>query len=363
MSVMDVAALLAPVSEASPCGDDLEYDLSFGDLERARQGKPEQQFGDTVIPAEEPDWRQVKKLSLELFGRTRDLRVGVTLACALVHLEGLPGLRDGLHLVRGLVEQYWDAVHPRLDPEDDNDPTLRVNTLATLCDEQAVLKWVREAPLVEVRGLGRFSLRDVQIAKGAVELPAGVKTVEPAAIEAAFKDADVAQLQATLGVIQEAIQHARAIETLLTDRVGTDQSADLSALPKLLQDAQGVLTGQLSYRGVGEAPPGEAIMAETVTETGALAQAAAQPRFTGAIQSRDDALRALEAVCRYFEHAEPSSPVPLLLRRAKRLVPMRFLDIVKDLAPDGLGQVELIRGPEVEPASGTSSEEGGGSGW
>jgi len=363
MSAIDVAALLEPVSEASPCGDDLEYDLGFGDLERARQGKPEQQFGDTVIPAEEPDWRQVKKLSLDLFGRTRDLRVGVTLACALVHLEGLAGLRDGLHLVHGLVEKYWDTVHPQLDPEDDNDPTLRVNTLATLCDEQAVLKWVREAPLVEARGLGRFSLRDVQVAKGVLELPAGGKTVEPAAIEAAFKDADVEQLQATLGVIQEAIQRARGIENLLTDRVGADQSADLSALPKLLQDAQGVLTGQLAHRGVGEAPIGEEAVAETQTEGGASAQPVAQTRFTGAIQSRQDALRALDKVCQYFEHAEPSSPVPLLLRRAKRLVSMSFLDIVKDLAPDGLGQVELIRGPEVDSASGTNGEEGGGSGW
>jgi len=40
--------------------------------------------------------------------------------------------------------------------------------------------------------------------------------------------------------------------------------------------------------------------------------------------------------------------VPLLLRRAKRLISKDFLEIVRDLAPDGVPQVELIRGAEFE---------------
>lgn len=66
----------------------------------------------------------------------------------------------------------------------------------------------------------------------------------------------------------------------------------------------------------------------------------------GPIRDRQDVIRALDALCEYYARCEPSSPVPLLLRRCKRLVPMGFLDIIKDLSPDALAQIELIKGPE-----------------
>ncbi len=64
----------------------------------------------------------------------------------------------------------------------------------------------------------------------------------------------------------------------------------------------------------------------------------------GEINSRDEAMRVLDKVSDYFVRHEPSSPVPMLIRRAKRLVSKNFMEIVRDLAPDGLPQVEKIRG-------------------
>jgi type VI secretion system protein ImpA len=72
---------------------------------------------------------------------------------------------------------------------------------------------------------------------------------------------------------------------------------------------------------------------------------AAQPaRALGAIESRDDAVRALERVCEWIERNEPSSPAPLLIRRAQRLMSKNFLDIIGDLLPDGLSQVQNLAG-------------------
>ena len=59
MSLLPVDRLLTSLDEHAPCGEDLEYDPAFMALEEAARGKPEQQFGDTVIPAQAPDWRQV----------------------------------------------------------------------------------------------------------------------------------------------------------------------------------------------------------------------------------------------------------------------------------------------------------------
>lgn len=67
------------------------------------------------------------------------------------------------------------------------------------------------------------------------------------------------------------------------------------------------------------------------------------------IGSRDDVLRTLDRLLLYYERVEPSSPVPVLLERAKRLVPMRFVDIIKDMADVGLPQIEVISGQKLTP--------------
>src|SRR5262245_3205719 len=112
-------------------------------MERAAQGTPEQQYGDTIIPAKEPEWHEVKRCALELSERTTELRIGMYLTRALLKEDGLPAFRDCLALLRGYVENLWDKVHPQLDPDDDNDPTIRVNTIATLCDLGAIINVLR----------------------------------------------------------------------------------------------------------------------------------------------------------------------------------------------------------------------------
>ncbi len=64
----------------------------------------------------------------------------------------------------------------------------------------------------------------------------------------------------------------------------------------------------------------------------------------GAIRSRQDAIRALDAVSAYFRQNEPSSPVPLFLERAKRLVAKDFLAILADVAPEAITQAKLAGG-------------------
>src|SRR6185312_6050275 len=172
MAVIDVAALLEPVSDAAASGEAIEYDGQFIELETLARGKPEQEVGDMFVPAEEPDWREVERLALELCARSKDLRVAVILLRAELKLAGLAGLKDSLELIHGYVSRYWDSVHPQLDPEDDNDPSARVNILASLCDPEATLRLLRAAPLSQSRQFGRVSYRDFAIATGAMPMPA-----------------------------------------------------------------------------------------------------------------------------------------------------------------------------------------------
>lgn len=343
MSLIDVQSLLEEVSADLPCGEDLEYDPEFGELERATQGKPEQQIGDTVIQAEEANWPAVKKKAISIFCRTKDLRAAVYLTQSLLHTDGLSGLRDGLNLVQKLLEQYWDTVHPQLDP-DDNDPTLRINTLLTLCDPAAILHHVRESILVKSTAFGKISLRDILVAQGKFSLPADSDETpaELSTIDAAFMVAQLDELQETADAIRQSIESVAAIESLLMEKVGATQMADFSALPNLLKEAQQIMSEHLSKRGAGDTET----TAEQNTETPGSPKAS-QP-MTGQINSREDVIRALDMACEYFRRHEPSSPVPLLLQRAKRLVAADFMEILRELTPAGVQQAEQITGVNTQ---------------
>lgn len=351
MSVIEIEALLSDIAADTPCGEDLEYDPLFAEMEKLAQETPERQYGDTIIPAEPPDWRGVKKAALSLLERTRDLRVAVYLARALLQSDGFPGFAEGLALVEGLIERYWDGVYPLLDPDDDNDPTLRINTIVALCDSETTLRDLRETPLVSSRAIGRFSLRDVQVAMGVLtpvvdddeELPTQSR------LDAAFQDADLEVLQATTEAAADARDRVERIEAALTDLVGVTQAPDMSDLTGVLKEIRQVLTEQLQRRGVSSAGETEG---QGESEDGAASGAAAGQRLVvGDIASREDVIRMLDKICDYFSRYEPSSPVPFLLKRAKNLVTKDFMEIMLDLAPGGTEQANLIFGLQSESSS------------
>ena len=337
MSTIEADQLLAEISPDAPSGENLEYDAAYGDLERLAQGRAEQQIGDQTIEAQPPDWQEVEKRALDLLARTKDLRVALYLIRAQLHTEGLPGFSKGLEYLRGLVERYWETVHPQLDPNDDNDPTTRVNAINGLTHPTAVLNVVRSTPLTDSRTFGRISYRDLLVAKGEL-LPAGNSDSEPpdmARIDGAFSDTDAEALQALAAAAQESIAHAEAIDATVSEQVGAALAPNLEELMNLLKGLERVL----SDRTGGGAPA-----AEAPAEPAEAPPAAAAPAHSGDIGGPQDVIAALDRICAYYEKNEPSSPVPLLMRRAKRLVSKNFMEIIGDLAPDTVKQIEKISG-------------------
>jgi type VI secretion system protein ImpA len=335
--VIDPALFTGPITAEEPSGPNLEYDPDFLALDRAQQGKPEQVIGDSVNPAEEPDWRDVAERAEQLLDRTRDLRVAVSLTSAVLKMSGIEGLAAGLAIIRGLLEGQWLTVHPQLDTDDHDDPTLRINSLVGLAALNGTLMQLRETPIVESKSLGRFNLRDIRIAAG--KQPAPAHLAEPpkqVQIDAAFRDADLNALQASASQVGSALEHVGAIDRLLLDKVGS-QAPELKPLVLDLTEIKHVLADKLASRGVGIAPGADT----TAGGEGGRAAGAG-----GEINSREDVVLLLDRLCEYYRRHEPSSPVPMLLRRAKRLVTKDFMDIIRDLTPAGLSEVELLAGTE-----------------
>lgn len=198
---MEVPLLLAAVSATSPCGEDLEYDADFLRLERDSQGQPERSMGDSILPAAPPEWRSIQQQSLVLLQRSKDLRITHFLLQSSLALEGVTGLARVLTLISELLKQYWADLHPRLDAEDDNDPTVRINALAGLTSD-ATIRLLRESILARSRTFGAVSLRAAANASGLQSFPDENLGAEQLA--GAFLDSDPEQLEITRAALQEA---------------------------------------------------------------------------------------------------------------------------------------------------------------
>jgi type VI secretion system protein ImpA len=327
---VDTEAFLAPITGDVPGGPDLTYDPEFMALEQAAQGKSEQQFGDTVIPAEEPNWRDVRQRAEALLERSKDLRVAVLLARALTRMEGMEGLAAGLEIIRELLVRYWDTLHPALDHDDNDDPTMRLNALGPLSDAETFLREIRSTDLVASAQHGRVSVRDVLVATG--KLPAAGESLSESQIDAivrAVSAENPAPAQAALSAAGAVV----ALESVLSEKGVLTQAPDLRPLNDVLHALAPFCSAALgTVGGAGED-----------AESGDSGQPGT-PRAPGEIRTREDAVQMLENICRFIERSEPSNPAPLLIRRAQRLMSRSFVEIIQELAPESLDQIQKLAG-------------------
>jgi type VI secretion system protein ImpA len=336
--------LLISISEENPCGEDLSYDPGLQELDTIARGKPETQFSE----AEAPDWNHLRSRCLELFARSKDLRITILLSAASLQLDGLPGFRESLLLIKGLLEKFWTLVHPQLDPGDNDDPLQRMNIIASLAtpvgtfgDPVRILERLRAAPLCDSVQMGRFGLADIVRAETA--LPSGDEkpAISVAQIDAAFRDSNPEQLKKIYSALSDSIALVQWIDEFLTATVGPSNAPDLNPLSAELISMQRrtavhlptVISATDQSAGSSTGAPGESRIAVSVP---------------GEIRSREDVVKTLQKISEYYARTEPSSPVPLILKRAARLADMDFMQIIKDMSPDAISQIRGITGEPEE---------------
>jgi type VI secretion system protein ImpA len=322
----DLATLLGPISEQKPCGDDIEYTL-LPEFDALRV------FGQSTPYEQPPDWLKIRNRSLEVLQKSKDLRVLAHLGAAALRTDGIAAFARTVEAAAGWLETLWDGVYPLVD----EDAVIRRNALNNFSDPMAVVDAVRRAPLVANRQLGVVTLRDTEILAGQVTPAADEKRPDEAQMNAAFSAMPLAELQALIATVDGALAGLKRIDGVMRDKGGTEASPEFDPLLGQFGKMLKLLKTQLAARPemAEQATPGEA---------GEGASGIA----TGPVRSRQDAIRALDAVAEFFRRTEPSSPVPLFLDRAKRLVSKDFLEVLADIAPEAL--------PHARAASGVRSE-------
>jgi type VI secretion system protein ImpA len=347
--MLDIEALLQPAALEPPSGPNLQYTAPYTNLERAAAGKPERQVGGLIVAAEPPDRQAIIEASCQILASSKDIRVAITLVRALVEVDGFAGLMAGLTLVRRIVQEYWDTFHPHLDVDDGGDPTSRVNAMGALTHRD-MIQAVRSAPLVTSKTFGNVTLRALEAANGR---PASAKVAPPsgsdgkpsaepaaastlAALEAAFQQVSLDVLGQATATLARCSQEARALAELWAERLPSS-GPDFTELRRALSHAEQAVRLRRDQRQPSDA-------------TGPTPEASGSPAglapalLRTEVRTRDDVLRAIDAICAYYEQSEPSSPVPLLLQRCRRLVTMSFTDILKEMLPEAIPSLQKISG-------------------
>ncbi|MDB5801548.1 MAG: hypothetical protein JWL63_2487 [Rhodocyclales bacterium] len=341
---IDVEALLAPLGDDEACGPNLEYDAEFMQLEEAARAQPEQEFSNAdtgtrvKIEGQGPDWPEVFKLAQGLMQRTRDVRVATYFTRALVRTQGFAGAQVGLVLISGLLERYWQNVHPGLDPDDDNDPTMRVNALAPLVAGDAFLDDLRASWLLKSRQSGILTVRGIELSQGKLQAREGEQLYSESQVSGMLTEA--LEQNAELGaLIDDTIQLVVKLSSYLQTQVGAASALDFKPLQSILHSVRQAFL-LIAPHGSEEAG-GE--------ESGGAAQGdggggASRP---GEVRSRQDVVAGIDKLIQYLDRAEPSNPAQIMLRRAKRVLNMSFLEAINEIAPDGLQQAERTLGDQL----------------
>jgi len=336
---MNIEPLLAPVSDEHPCGENLEYDAEFMAFERSCEGKAEQQFGKTIIPAEAADWRLVEKQGQALLMRTKDLRIILPLTEAWTHLNGLEGFDAGLRLLTGISEKYWPTLYPELEFDGEADPLLRINALASLSEQSSLMAALRQAKLFKSAS-GEISFRDASaLIDGSksecASYPGGLTRLLQ---ELSDGENDAVQLLISIDSRLNQLPHDVTVqfgESGMPDLsvLFRNLSALLQAYRQQIQQAQDLHAAQLST-------------AESAQPVSAAAQIKPPETDWRQVQltSKEDAQLMLEKVKQYFRHYEPSHPAPMMLERVERLIQLDFLEIIRELAPDAVNQLKGVLG-------------------
>lgn len=353
--VIDLEALLAPIPGDNPAGESLIYAETYDLIKEARRAEDTLEQGEWKRETKAANWPAVIELATDaLATRTKDLQLAVWLIEALVKQQRFPGLRDGLQLLSGLHEQFWDSLYPEVE---DGDLEARILAMEFLNRTLPVL--IRQTPLTQgeayswlhwkesrdVDNLGRQSSEALAeaLAEGKItgeQFDKAVAGTSRAFCELLFAD------------LNQCWDEYQQLDRVLEEKFGRD-APSLLDVKKALEECRTLLESVVKKKrdlepdatpaGPEASATGDGFASELSDGEAVLPLLGSRraPPVTlrpGSVplepQDRADALRRLAAVAEYFHRTEPHSPVAYLVERAVRWGQMPLDAWLQDVISD-----------------------------
>ena len=352
-SIIDVDELLQPISEDAPQGSDIREDPSptsvYYQIKDARNAARAAERASMFDPDQAAnvlsEWRPILDLAPTILkDHAKDLEVASWYIEALIRFQGFAGLRDGMALAKGLVDQYWENLFP--EPDEDGIET-KVAPLAGLngdSGEGTLLAPIRNAEITADTSMGAFSYWQYQQARDNSKItdPDTRQEKEESLgcsldqVEAAIAESSAAFYTNLVEDLDQALNDFKAMNDTLRGHCGHD-APPFTLIAETLEEVLRSVRFAAKDKLVVDEPMEESTEQAPGEESGGAAVPAARVAVagtTGPIASREDALKRLEEVAKFFKTTEPHTPLVTGIERLVRWGRMPMHELIQELVPD-----------------------------
>ncbi len=352
-----------PLSGDGVCGINLEDDASFQNFFFTAQGTPERYDGENTLPAEKPDWRALKTEALPFLEQTKDIKLISVLTQSVLNTEGIEAFSHCLIGLSTLVNEEWESFYPPLD-EDDGDPLERISGLSYLNDD-FIVKSLQSTPLASVKGVGQITLESIEDAvSGSSEADFSISQ-----IKGIFQKINSEELQLLHTSLTYSLESLLSINKCFIDKAGYEYTVNFERTTDVIQQLLAALAKYTDVALEQEYEKDEENTSSEDDETDKQGSANQQQssnvrdsseplsKSKDTVESRADVEKCLNLINDYYTRYEPSSPIPVLINRALKLVNKDFMEIMKNLYPDALPALRELGGMNDDEDTEESEDE------
>ncbi len=325
---LDLGRLLAPVSPEDPTGPDLAYDPARYEIEQAFETEVSIDASGVEAQAAVVDWRTIVDRIVDQSDRTKDLWLAAYLCRAGARAGQLDTVEVGAKNLSGLLEAYWPSVHPRLEEYGFQG---RKGPCDSLIGQAQFLAPLRKITLINHPRLGRYSIDDFERYRLGGESEEGYGMFRAALEDLRPEELD--EIVERLNAIEDSLRRADLVLTANADDSGATNF-------KIAYETLGQMR-----RAVQAFSPRSALeeSAEPPVQPHVASSSFSDVASVGArLETRDDVIRALDALSDYYQRKEPGHPILSLMRRAREWVGLDFMSILEDIAPGSLDEAKSV---------------------
>ena len=344
---IDVQDLLQPIPGANPAGESLRYRGTYDSIADARrEDDPSLSQGIYKSTLKRADWATAEAICVEaLTNRSKDLQIASWLLETWLHLHGFAGVTNGLRLLAGLCENFWDGLYPALEAGD-----LEARVAPFDWIEQKLTLKLKQIPLTLPGNTinESYSYVDWESAchfenlamKDPRALQEALAKINPtvATFRTAITGTDVGFHLDMVQDLKNAIESCVAVEQVLEQKCGKD-----APLFRQFKEALGLIQ-QIVSHSLQARDQQVAAVSEEIDPLQLEAEESDDELWSsGPIRNRADAYRRLSDAADYLLRTEPHSPTPYLVMRAVEWGTMSLPELLQQIVRNEGEMTEIDR--------------------
>ncbi len=340
---------LTPIPGPNPSGENLKYNPVYDKIKEARRQDDDAPQGEWQRERKIADFALVLKLAGDaLATKSKDLQLAAWITEALANREGFAGLHDGLKLIQGLIENFWDTLYPELEDGESELRAAPLDWIGLRLDEV-----VRRTALSK-SGHGYFKYKESRVvgyeeqaneSQSRAEARAAAIAEGKMAPEDFDKDFDATSREFYVKAVADLDANLERLDELtpICEEKFGEFAPSFSKLRTALEEVRHTANSLLSKKSAGMAAAEPAAEAEPEAEpeaaqwsapSSSYATPAPRPvarKVTSAEPvDREDAVSRVVAVAAYLRREDPYSPAPFLLLRGLRWGELRAAGAMLD---------------------------------